>query len=278
MKARFNNHDDPASSNGHDDRYSIQVLQRALGILDTLLEARGPLSLEAISRRSGTPRSTTFRILTNLRQRDYITETGDGYWLGLKLLSLGAAVESQLDFRAAALAEMRALREACGETVYLAVLTGDMQVIYVEKLASDQPVGVMMANVGMTAPMHSTALGKILAAHLPVEQVRAWLETRGPLPARTAQTLTEPEALLRALAEARGRGYAVDERENYDGIRCIAAPVFDNRGAAVAAISAAGPDHRMPTPLHDSPLAFAVCEAAARTSAALGAAALIPHP
>lgn len=252
------------------DRYNIQVVQRAVRIMDALLEARHALSLEEISKRSDTPRSTAFRILTNLIQHDYITETPEGYWLGLRLLSMGAVVEANLDFRTVALPEMRGLRERIGETVYLAVLNRDMQIVYIERLASDHPYGVVMANVGMTAPLHSTALGKVLAAHQPLEQIQMWLAGRDLSP-RTTNTLTDPHQLLKELQATRGRGYAVDDGEYYEGIRCIAAPLFNSRGQAVAAISVAGPDNRMPMPLVGSAVASDVVATAGRVSAALGA-------
>lgn len=252
------------------ERYQIQVVQRAMRIMDALLEARHALSLEEISKRSDTPRSTVFRILTNLIQHDYITETPDGYWLGLKLLSMGAAVEANLDFRSVALPEMRALRERVGETVYMAVLSREMQVVYIERLASEHPYGVVMANVGMTAPMHSTALGKLLAAHLPIERVQAWL-AQHDLPPRTSNTLTNVDQLVEELQAIRARGYSTDDGEYYDGIRCIAAPLFNSRRQAVAAISVAGPDSRMPMPLVGSALASDVVETAKRVSAAMGA-------
>lgn len=251
------------------EKYRIQVVQRTIQILDVLLAARGALSLDEISQRTRMPRSTVFRIITNLLEHGYITETSDGYWLGLKMISLGAAVEDRLDLRRQALPHMRALREQSGETVYLAALSGDMQVIYLEKLESVQSVGVVMANVGMVAAPHCTALGKTLAAHQPVEQVRAWLQT-AQLPAHTANTITSPDVLLAELETVRQRGYATDDQENEEGIRCIAAPVRNSRGEVIAAISVAGPAQRMPAHLSGSPLAAHTVAAACEISAALG--------
>src|SRR5664279_5617776 len=79
-----------------DNKYSIQVLDRAFSIMDALLEARQPLSLDLLVARSGLPKSTAFRIVSNLIHYGYVCETEGGYWLGLKLISFGTAVENRL--------------------------------------------------------------------------------------------------------------------------------------------------------------------------------------
>ncbi len=254
----------------NNNHYSIQVLQRALRILDVLLEIGHALSLEEIAQRSETPKSTTFRILSNLLEQDYIARTDDGYWLGLKMISLGTAVERNLDLRRLAHAELLKLRDVTHETTYLAVLSNDMRVVYLDKNEAPQAVGVLMASIGMTLPMHCTALGKVIAAYKPEEDMRAWVMTH-PLEARTRYTLTQIDALFTEFEAIRQRGYAIDERENNDSIRCVAAPIRNSRGEVIAAVSVAGPENRMPDPLIGSDLARHTWETAWRISEALGA-------
>src|SRR5512136_2251272 len=91
--------------------YSIGVLQKTLMILDVLLEAHHPLALDEIVQQTGTPKSTAFRILTNLLKAGYITHSDSGYWLGLKLLSLGSAVEQHLDVYKIAAPHVQQLRD-----------------------------------------------------------------------------------------------------------------------------------------------------------------------
>jgi IclR family KDG regulon transcriptional repressor len=258
------------SSENNNNHYSIQVLQRAMRILDVLLEARHALSLEEIVRRSKTPKSTTFRILENLLEQDYVTKTDEGYWLGLKMISFGAAVEHKLDLQRLARAELLHLRDIVKETVYLAALSNDMRVVYLEKIEAPQAVGVLMVSIGMTLPMHCTALGKTIAAYRPEEDIRSWMR-KHPLEALTPYTLTDPDTLLTELRAIRQRGYATDERENNVSIRCIAAPVRNSRGEVIAAISVAGPENRMPNPLVGSDIAQQTWETAWRISEALGA-------
>lgn len=252
-----------------DEKYTIQVLQKAMRLLECLLEAGRPLNLETLSQRSETPKSTAFRVLTNLLREGYITETEDGYWLGLKFISFGAVVESRLDYRSAAAPYLSKLRDLTRETVYLATLTPDMIVMYLNKAASDQPVAVTLNSIGMTAPMHSTGLGRAIAAFLPEDKIRAWVRQNGLKP-RTPNTITDEDDLIDNLREARQRGYAIDDAEHEISICCVAAPIFDNRGEAVAAISVVGPMERMPRPLAGSETAYHVVETARQISAQLG--------
>src|SRR5688572_20743833 len=159
-----------------DDKYSIQVLERAFSIMDELLAAGTPLSLEAIMMRTGLAKSTAFRLIANLVRHGYLAETNNGYWLGLKMISFGQAVIDNLDVRAVAAPHLEALRDKINETVYLATLTNDWSVIYLDKCESKQPVGVTLHSPGMTIEMYCTGLGKTLVAYSPEEDVRRWLQ------------------------------------------------------------------------------------------------------
>jgi IclR family transcriptional regulator, KDG regulon repressor len=249
--------------------YSIKAVQRALDILEALLEARSPLSLQQICARTGLPKSTAFRIVSNLIQRQYLVEGEEGYRLGFKPLQLGALVEEKLDLKHQALPFLRKLVDRFGETVHLAVLDEDFRVLYVEKLSAERAVGVMISRVGLTAPMHCTALGKVMAAFKPEDEIRRWIRASGLKP-YTDATITEEKSFLRELSEIRCRGYAIDNVEHELGVRCIAAPILDKSGAVIAALSIAGPDTRMPLPLIGSPMAMQIVETGRRISRAFG--------
>ena len=256
-----------------DDKYSIQVLERAFSIMDALLQAGEPLSLEALMKRTGLTKSTAFRIVSNLIRYGYVTESEGGYWLGLRMISFGQAVENKLNVRTVAAPYLEALRDQTNETVYLATLTNDWAVLYLDKCPSRQLVGVILHDPGMTIEMYCTGLGKTLAAHQPDDQVRRWLETHD-MPQRTPYTLTTPEAFLNELEAIRRRGYGIDNRERSLSIRCVAAPVRDSHGKVIAAISVAGPTERMPEPLIGSEMAYLTLETAQKISTALGMPAL----
>ena len=251
------------------DKYSIQVLERAFSILDSLLQANEPLSLDMIMNRTGLTKSTAFRIVTNLVRYGYVTETENGYWLGLKMISFGQAVERFLDVRITAAPFLKVLRDKTDETVYLATLTNDWSVLYIDKCASKQPVGVTLHSVGMTIEMYCSGLGKTLVAHQPEAKIRRWLQNHD-LPYLTPNTITTPEAFLAELEAIRQRGYGIDNGERSLAIHCVAAPIRNAQGKVVAALSVAGPTERMPDPLIASDMAYLTLETAEQISAAMG--------
>jgi IclR family KDG regulon transcriptional repressor len=249
--------------------YSIKALQRGMKVLDALLDARVPLSLEQICAYTGLPKSTAFRIIVNLLQRQYLVETEKGYWLGLKMLRFGALVEEKLDLVQQARPFLLQLRDQVNETIHLAVLDDDLRVVYLEKLSTQHAIGLMMSRIGITVPMHCTALGKTMAAFRPEDEICNWIQTHGLKPATDA-TITDEGAFLRELCEIRSRGYAVDNGEFEVGVRCVAAPIRDRTGTVIAAVSISGPDTRMPNPLVGSSMTMQLVETALHISQALG--------
>jgi IclR family KDG regulon transcriptional repressor len=249
--------------------YSIKALQRGMKVLDALLDARAPLSLKQICAHTGLPKSTAFRIIVNLLQGQYLVETEEGYWLGLKMLRFGALVEEKLDLVQEARPFLIQLRDQVNETIHLAVLDDDLRVVYLEKLSTQHAVGLMMSRIGITAPMHCTALGKAMAAFRPEDEISDWIQMHGLKPVTDA-TITDKDAFLQDLREIRSRGYAVDNGEFEVSVRCVAAPIRDRAGTVIAAVSISGPDTRMPDSLLDSSMAMQVVETASRISQALG--------
>ena len=249
--------------------YSIQSLQRGLQILEVLLDAGHPLNLEQIGQKTDLAKSTAFRLVSNLLAAGYIVQVREGYWLSLKMLRFGAAVAGCLELKDQALPHLVQLRNRFNETVHLAVFDDDLRVVYVEKLAAAQAIGIMMSRIGSTAPPYCTGLGKAMSAFTPRAKVLAWLE-RHSLAPFTATTITDQNAFLHELDAIRERGYALDVGEHEVNVRCIAAPILDWQGAVVGAISIAGPDTRMPDPLLGSPMAAEVVNTAATISRALG--------
>jgi len=251
------------------NEYAIQALQRGMQVLDTLLEARAPLNLEQICECAGLSKSTAFRIVVNLLEGQYLTQVEQGYWLGLKLLRLGALVEDKLDLKSVAQPFLARLRDQVNETVHLAVLDDEWRVVYLDKLSSRQSIGIMMSRVGITTPMYCTGLGKAMVAFHSDDKVGQWLSNHS-LERYTDATITDAEQLARELGQVRDRGYSTDNGEHEEHVRCIAAPIRNRRGQVVAALSVAGPDTRMPMPLIGSPLAAQVVKTAQAISDALG--------
>jgi IclR family acetate operon transcriptional repressor len=189
-------------------------------------------------------KSSGFRLLCTLERRGYVERIEDGgrYQLGATWLSYRGATANHRPFTEVALPHMHQLLEAHGETINLGILR-DGEVLYLEMLESPHPFR-MAARVGTRSPMHSTALGKAIAAYLPDEDVDAIIRSRG-LTALTSCTITSRTAWKLELARIRARGYAEDNGETELGASCISAPVFGSDGEVVGAISVSGPASRM---------------------------------
>jgi DNA-binding IclR family transcriptional regulator len=225
-------------------RYTIQVLAKALDLLDVLAPARSGLTLAELCVRLDLPKSSVFRYLATLETRGYVERINDSdkYLLGLKLFELGSLVASHFDVGEASLPLMHGLLEQFGETVNLGIMH-DAQVFYLQILEGTRSMR-MAAQPGVRNLPHCTALGKAILAHLPDTEVQA-IVTRNGLPALTPRTITTIEQLHADLEQIRRRGYAIDDIENEDGVRCVAAPIFDHRGQVIAAVSVSGPAARV---------------------------------
>lgn len=235
----------PRPALGRDlDRYVVDVVDRALTILELLRDAGQPLNLLEISRRLELVKSTGFRLLCTLERRGYVERVdGNGrYQLGSRVLQFGRGPTTNRPLSEVALPHMRRLLERFGETLNLGVLR-DGEVMYLEMLESPHAFR-MAARLGSRSPVHSSALGKAMTAYLADEEIVQITRGRG-LPALTSKTITSPAAWKRELARTRARGYSEDNGETEPDASCIAAPVFGADGRVVGAISLSGPASRV---------------------------------
>jgi DNA-binding IclR family transcriptional regulator len=222
----------------------IQSVARALTILDTLAEARGELALYEIAARLGLPKTTAHGLISTLRDFGYIEQSAftGKYRLGLRLFEVGNIVAQGWEVRTVAAPYIPRLVEEMGETVHLAVLDRH-EVLYIDKRESSRSLRIA-SQVGMRLPAHCTGVGKALMAYLSPAERQEIIRAKG-LQRCTEHTLTEPGALEAELATVRERGYAVDNEEIMDSLRCVAAPIKDQSGKVVSAISLSGPVSRM---------------------------------
>jgi len=249
------------------NNYTVKPVYKAIQVLLCLAEADQPLRLSEICRRVGLPKTTVFRYLYTLQVCGLVAHDPerDLYQPGLRLWELGQATREQIDTRAAAVSHMEALRDRFNETVNLGILAGH-EVVYLEIVESRHSLR-MLAALGGRDPLYSTALGKALLAFLPEEHWAAHLPPT--LIPRTLRTLTTMEALKRDLIETRARGFSVDRGENEEGACCIGAPIFDQRGRVVAAVSLSAPDSRI-GPALEQEMADAIKQTATEISLRLG--------
>jgi DNA-binding IclR family transcriptional regulator len=250
----------------------VQTLERASFILDILGQSPQGISIKDLSDRMHLPKGTTHRLVSSLSYFSFVRQDQNtkNYFLGFKLVELGNLLLGQLDLRKEAEPFLRDLAERTKETVHLVILDGN-EIVYLDKLETEPHAGGlrMASRVGSRNPAHSCAVGKVLMAHLPAEALTRIVEQKG-LPKRTSNTITDFNQLKDHMALVRKQGYAIDDEENERGIRCVGAPVFDEAGRVVAAISVSGPAFRVTKKNVQELLKKEVMGAALRISQRLG--------
>lgn len=253
---------------GRGSPYRVQVLERALAILETLAGEESEPTLIELSERLGLHKSTVHRLLVVLEQYRLVerNQHGGGYRLGLKLFELGSKAVARLDLRERARPYLEQLVYETGETAHLCILDHG-EALCLEKVEPPRSVRVP-TNIGQRHPAHCTAVGKALLAFLPDSKLDDLIKRRG-LRAYTRNTITTPAQLKEDLERVRRLGYAVDNEEVEEWLRCIGAPVRDYSGEVVASISIAGPNFRL-TDDKIPMLAKVVIETADQLSAELG--------
>ena len=258
----------PGDHDAEDDRYTVVAAARALDILDTIAASPEPLTLTEIALRVGLPRPTAHRLVRTLQSSHWLEREGNYYKIGFKGFQLGAAAGASLEVRTVSLPFLVELRDLLQVNVQVAKLV-NWQVVYLERVLSQQSPSLLQARAGAILPAHCTGLGKVLLAHRNLEDVAKWA-TREGLAKVTANTITDVGNLLEVLYEIRSRGYGMEDGERQPEVACIAAPIRDFSGNVVAAISATGLREQMPNPLEGSDMAREIVKTAGQISVALG--------
>ena len=223
---------------------AIQVIERAMRLLDALAAQPDPVTLKELSATTGLHASTAHRILNDLVVGRYVERVDNGlYQLGMRLLELGSLVKGRLNVREAAISAMRSLHKLTGQTINLSVQQGD-EIVYIDRAWSERSGMQVVRAIGGRAPLHLTSTGKLFLSTGEARQVRAYALRTG-LAGHTRNSLTDLDRLERELALVRRHGYARDNEELELGVRCIAAGIFDDTGKLVAGLSISAPAERL---------------------------------
>jgi IclR family acetate operon transcriptional repressor len=244
--------------------YSVRAVERVCSILDLLQESVSGVSLIDVAQATDLPKSSAFRYLWTLEAHRYVErdESTGSFRLGLGFVAMQTRQLEVLRQRVRPWLER--LRDEFDETTNLGILDGD-SVIYLDIIESRRGVR-LAATRDSRDPLHSTALGKAMAAHLPESRVREILKQRG-MERRTANTITTPDDYLTELARVKRVGYAVDDGENEVDGRCVAVALPGTRPPAAVSFSA--PAARFP--LQDvAKVAVALQDLAARITSGPG--------
>jgi IclR family acetate operon transcriptional repressor len=224
------------------ERHSIQSVDRALFLLETIAEAGGEATLTDLSVRTGLNISTCHHLLATLIQRGFAAKVPGRrlYALGARILYLGHTC-LQVDLPRRAQPFMEAINAATGETVHLATLQGD-RVVTLARREARHAVRVDSGRIGKVDSPHATSVGKAIMAWLPEDEMKRMV-SHG-MKRFTANTITDLPALIEDLRHVRRNGYSMDREEFLEGVICIGAAIRDQAGTVIGAISASTPTMR----------------------------------
>jgi IclR family acetate operon transcriptional repressor len=216
----------------------VQALERGLHLLTVIADADG-LSLTSIAQRAGIAPSTAHRILHTLKAGGFVQydDARGGYLIGIQAFRTGSAFLRNRKLADVGRSTLRALMEASGETVNMGIEI-EGHVVFISQIESHQAIRAFH-RPGARGPMHASSLGKAIMASLSESEVSRLLHG-GVLTRYTKRTIVDPEALRADLALARKRGWAIDDEEQADGLRCVGAPIYNEHAEVIGAISVSG--------------------------------------
>ena len=222
------------------DGVKLQSVQRVSEIIE-LIQTNGPMGTTEVTEALDVPTSTAHDYLSSLHDLEYLVKTDGKYALGLRLLDHGIAARSRHPIAEAGQSTIQQLAAKTGEAAWL-VTEEHGRGVYLDYALGEQAVQTY-ARIGTRSPLHVTASGKAILAHLPEERVREIVDTHG-LEQRTERTISSLDELLAELEATRERGYAINDQEAIKGTRAVGTGIVVDE-SVVGAICIVGPANRM---------------------------------
>ncbi len=222
----------------------IQVAERLFQVIELLAE-NGPMGIMEISGVLGFHKSTVHRLLASLQHMGYIRQEEESlkYALSLKFLEIGSKIMEQTNMASLIHPYLKRLSEQTGETVHLVQQEGT-EAVYIDKVESHTSSIRMVSRVGSRIPLYCSGVGKALLAELPDNKIREIWNSSDVRPL-TGRTITDLSALMGKIDLVRKDGFAVDDEENEEGVRCVAVSLPDYHKEPVYALSISAPKGRM---------------------------------
>ncbi|WP_127597249.1 IclR family transcriptional regulator [Nitratireductor alexandrii] len=222
----------------------IRAILNAMDALEFIAQSRQGVGVRELARILRLTPATASRVVASLQASDMLDQDPDTarYHLGPRALKIAADHSRSINLHGVAESYLRDLVDATGETIFLGVLDG-AEVVVINRIDSPQPLR-MAGELGTREPAHCTALGKIMLASKPTHE-RADLVAHLALEPGAGNRVMTREALEAVLEETAGRGWALDDEEHFEGVRCVAAGIVNSEGRTIAAISVSGPAVRM---------------------------------
>ncbi|WP_146344991.1 IclR family transcriptional regulator [Phaeobacter marinintestinus] len=234
-----------ADTNGKEG--AIPTNLRLLLVLEEMAEAGVPVTPTELNQKLGLPKPTIHRLFTTLENEGFIQREidGRGYSPGLRLRKMSTGVLSSLRIRTARVAILSKLAEDIGETCNIAIPDRDAMV-YLDRVESKWPLRIQLP-VGTRVPFYCTASGKMYLSSLDRRHLRNYAMSTD-LDARTATTISDPEALIAEAIKVRDRGYSTDNGEFMEGMTAVAVPITEANGRLVSTLSFHAPEQRLSLP------------------------------
>ncbi|WP_137289151.1 IclR family transcriptional regulator [Natronorubrum halophilum] len=221
-------------------QYPVQAAATTFRIIETLHDLNGA-GVAELADELEMPKSTVHDHLRTLTEVEYLVNENGTYHVGARFLELGGFARSQMKLYQVGSPEIKKLAEETGEHANL-LIEEHGKGIFLNKVKGPDAVN-LDTHIGMRVYLQTTALGKAILSRLPEAAVDEIIDRHG-LPAVTEQTVTDRDELKAQLAEIRNRGYAIDDEERVLGMRCVAAPICDEDGMPIGAVSVSGPTNR----------------------------------
>jgi len=228
----------PAAAAGEKPEYRVEALAKGLRLLSLFDEQRPTWRVSDLAAATGLPMPTVYRVVMTLTAEGYLDHLpGGDYRPGVRTLTLGTAALRSLDLVALATPKLQRLGQTTGETVNLAVLTGD-RVLYLVRLRNSDLVTANI-QVGSTLPAVHTSIGKLLLAYLDEADLRARV-TEASFPEQHGPNAkVSLDELRQELAQIREQGWAMQDEELAHGLRSVAGPITGSGGRIVAGVNLA---------------------------------------
>ena len=249
--------------------YLIQAVSHALDLLEQFHDEIDELGVTELSKRLKLHKNNVFRLLATLESRDYIEQNKvtENYRLGLKTLELGQTFIKQMGLLRQSKPVLERLVKECNETTYVAILK-EFHIIYLDSVETTMTVRVV-PRVGSRLPAYCTAAGKVQIAYMSDEELDNYLPA-GELERFTKNTITDREELRKELRTIAEQGFAIDNEELDEGVRCVGSPIRDYTRRIIGAVSISGPSMRFSDERIQNELTPLVIHAAEEISAKLG--------
>lgn len=248
---------------------TVQSIERAFSLLEYLSDYPEGVKITTLASASGLSKSTVHRLLSTLIKLNYVKQNGltDEYQISYKALYLTRNILTSSPLISTAKPLLKNLAEEINETIHLCVEHNE-KIIYIDKIISNQPIQ-MASKIGSTAPMYCTGIGKMLLSDKD-DMTLDDVISRFSFIKKTENTITNPKDFKKEIATIRQQGYSLDNIENENEIRCIAAPIYDFSGKIIASFSVSGLSSHITLERIETSLASQVLRTAQGISLQLG--------